>query len=181
MCSSSASGARIGVFFESNATGTTACIEQNTSFTFYVFAIFEADVPQQGVASAEYRVTGTDPLWVTTVTPNPSSNVSIGSPIDGVGTNIAWPTCQRPQSRVLLLHTISGFNPAAPTARTLRVEHRNPPASPDWPCPRLISSCDAKDVSLCATGGEAFVNYPEHCAVGAELHTWTRVKSLFSH
>jgi hypothetical protein len=170
----SAGASSIGVFFSSDATDTDTCILQNTPFTIYIFAVLGGDAAANGITGAEYRLTGIDPAWFMSVIPNPSATFNLGSPIDGVGVNIGFPSCQSVHE--LLLHTISVFPLTPPAPRTLRIERRNPPSSPNWPCP-LVRLCDGEPNKLCVPGGEAFID----CTVGVEPATWTQVKALYTN
>jgi hypothetical protein len=180
LCSSlgSASASGIGVFFRSDATDADTCIPQNSAFSIYVIAILGGDPAANGITGAEYRLTGTDPAWFMNVVPNPSANVDLGSPLDGVGANIAWPQCQA--LHMVLMHTIAGFSPVPPVPRTLRIERRNPPTNPNFPCP-LVTLCDAEFTWLCVPGGDGFVNRPMDCPVAVAPATWTQVKGLYSN
>jgi hypothetical protein len=176
----SASASSIGVFFRSDATDADTCIPQNSAFSIYVIAILGGDAAANGITGAEYRLTGSDPGWFANYTPGPGSNLALGTPIDGIGANIAWPSCQRPGSGMLLLGTISGFSPVPPTQRTLRIMSRNPPTNPNFPCP-LVTLCDAEFTKLCVPGGEGFINRPIDCPVAVAPATWTQVKGLYTN
>jgi hypothetical protein len=176
----SASASSIGVFFDTGATDCDTAIPQNSGFTIYIIAILGGDAGSNGMTGAEYRMVGNDPGWFANYTPGPGSNLALGTPIDGVGANVAWPSCQNPGNGMLLLGTISGFSPAPPLERTLRVQPRNPPTNLLFNCP-LVTLCDAEFTKLCVAGGEAFVNRPGvTCTVGVEPSSWTKVKGLYN-
>jgi hypothetical protein len=175
----SASAQSIGIFFTPEATDCDGAIPANSGFTFYIIAILGAGPTADGVTGAEYRITGNDPGWFANYTPGPGSNLALGTPIDGVGANVAWPGCQDPGNGLLLLGTISGFSPAPAVERTMRVEMRNPPTNINFMCP-LVTLCDAEFTKLCVAGGEAFVNRSIPCNVGVEPATWTQVKGLYT-
>jgi hypothetical protein len=167
----------IGVFFDAAGTDCDAQIPENSAFTIYVIAILSGDAAAAGVTGAEYQLLGADPAWLTMVTPNPTATFVIGSPIDGVGANIGWPSCQTPATGTLLLHTITGFSPGATSPRTLRVVPRFC-AHACYYCP-LVTLCDIEFTKLCVSGGEAFVNRPTPCNVAVQPSTWTQVRALY--
>jgi hypothetical protein len=151
--------------------------QQGVPFTVYLIADLAGDAAAFGITGAEFRVTGFDPAWLTTVTGNPSANVVLGSPI-GEGTNIAFPSCQAVHTVVLFNIQVLSLGPVTP--RVLTVERHVRPVHPVFPCP-LVTLCDAPVFTkLCVTGGRACIQQEYTCCLLAvEATSWGQVKALY--
>src|SRR5262249_10746336 len=76
--------------------GSVRCFDAQpfTSWNVYFVADLHDDAAANGITGAEFRVTGFDPAWQTVVTPSPAASLTLGNPIDSVGANIAFPSCE---------------------------------------------------------------------------------------
>jgi hypothetical protein len=176
----SANASSIGVFSDPAGASCNFNVQPFTPFSIYIIATLAGDAAAAGITGAELRLTNVDPAWFNTVTPGPGSNLSLGSPIDAVGGNIAWPACQT--TGTVLLYSISSLALSLPSGRILGVVARNPPSNINFNCP-LISQCDAAFTLFCVRHGEAFLNLAgvPPCNVGVAQKSWSGVKQLFQN
>jgi len=166
----------IGVFFAPDGSDCDGVAAPLTPFNIYIGAVLGGDTAAAGMAGAEFSLAGADPAWLTTITPNPAANLTIGSPVTG-GCNIAFPVCQ--PGPFVPLYTIQFISPVAIPPSTFTIRRHFNQSAPSLPCP-LFAVCDASFTKLCVTGGQAFLNDPTRaCAVGVEQRSWAAVKSIF--
>ncbi len=167
----------IGVFFAPDGSDCDGVATPLVPFTIYVGAVLGGDAATAGIVGAEFSLAGADPAWITTVTPNPAANLTLGNPVV-FGCNIAFPGCL--PGPFVPLYTIQMTSPVAIPPHTFAIRyHLNPPHGPEFLCPLLLL-CDVHFTKLCVAGGQAFLNDPARfCAVGVEQQTWTKVKSMF--
>ena len=149
-----------------------------TPFVFYIGAVLGGDQFAAGMTGAEFRLTGVDTAWFTTVTPNPLASLSIGNPVT-TGCSIAFATCQT--GSFVLLYTIQSLALAPITPRVLEVVAHSTPSNPNFICP-LLTNCSAPVFGKeCVQGGQAGLNTPFcPCCPAVESSTWSRVKSLYN-
>jgi len=176
LAASTASAGSIGLFFDPDAASCSGPIANGSTGRIYIIALLSdvADV----MTVAEFRVDGLPAGWVANLVPNPASNIVLGNPFDGVGCDIAFPTCQADDN--VLLFTVDLLASTAVSDHYLRVRHRNPPPNPNFPCP-LVTECIAPIYDkVCVSGGEAIINPTgPGCTVAVEATSWSRVKSLY--
>jgi hypothetical protein len=164
----------IGVYFDANATITAVDVPQNTMARFYILALLGGGVAD-GMTGAEFRVTGVPSEWFVAVTPNPHPGfLQIGHPLNNVGVNCAFPTCQT--APIITLYTVDFIATTAVSNLELRVRARNPPANPNFPCP-LMTQCPFPYEKVCATGGVAYINP----VVAVTPSSWSQVKAIYAH
>jgi len=176
----SANASSISVYSAPDGTNCNFNTAAFTPFSIYVIAILGGDAAGGGITGAELRLTNVDSAWFNTVVANPAANLTLGSPIDATGGNIAFPSCQT--GGQITLYTINSLALSTPTSRILGVVARNPPSNINFNCP-LVTLCDANFTSLCVRGGEAFMNRAGSppCTVGVEQKSWSGVKELFKN
>ncbi len=170
-----AQASSIGVFFAPDGSDCDGVATPLVQFTVYVGAVLGGDAGAAGMTGAEFKLTGADPAWLTTVTPSPAANLALGNPVSG-GCNIAFPGCE--PGPFVPLYTIQFTSLVAIGPHTFSIQrHFN---SHHFPCP-LVTLCDAPVFTkLCIGGGEAFLNDPARvCTVAVEQQTWSTVKSMF--
>ena len=173
-----AQASSIGVYFDAAGTDCDTQVQPFVGFNTYILANLYADAAASGLTGAEFRVTGVDPAWFSTISGNPAAPIQFGNPLQ-TGCNIAFSQCQTGTGQVVLLYTVSIITLAPVPATTLRVLPRSPPSNSRFPCP-LVTLCDAPAFSiLCVSGGEAFINGGT-CAVSVSRTTWTAMKSLYA-
>jgi hypothetical protein len=143
----------IGLFADLVASNTCISIPPGTGGSIYVFAMLDGETAD-GIIGAEFRVevsniTGIFANWIA----NPAANVVLGSPLDGVGTTMAFPNCQVPMAGENRVHlgTLQLFNVSG-SPQEFRVKRRNPPSSPNLgDCPLLIRCDEPTFTRVCLT------------------------------
>ena len=154
-----------------------------------IFIVADTDWPW-GISAAELRVAGLPSEWTYVVTPGPATNVSIGDPMGPVGANVAFPIAMH--GNCILLYRVAITATTAVSDVMLTIVARNPPGSPQYPCPRLIpswclSSASPEDaasacfVSYCVTGRPLWINSDQDCVVATAPVDWSAVKQTYSH
>jgi hypothetical protein len=130
-----------------------------------------------GLAGAEFRVSGKPAGMITISMPNPSASHTLGDPFDGSGANIAFTGCQEQNAEdIVLLYTVTVTNVGMNGDALLHIEKRDPPSNPNFPCP-LINDCDAPAyTAYCAIGSQMLV-HPVTIAV--EAGTFGQIKELY--
>lgn len=170
-----------GIFSTPDCSSCNLSIPMDGTGTFYVRALTGF---LEHLTGAELRVVGLPPEWqVVSVTPNPQSNVSIGSLL-GAGANIAFPSDQ--EGDCIGLYTVVIRATTAATDVTLRVTRHSTPSNPNFPCPVIVPNCWRKAEAtptcfwlVCASGGSMFVNSSANCMVGVQPSTWSALKQLY--
>ena len=166
----------IGIFFDPQGASCSATIPSGGTGTMFIMSVLGGGVAG-GTTGAEFRVDGFPSAWFANIVPSPASNLQIGSPLSGVGCNIAFPMCQT--GSVVLLYTVSFFASTQVVNQYVRCLARNPPLNPSFPCP-LMTRCGFPFDIVCGTGGEGILNPTgSGCTVAAEPATWSRVKRLY--
>lgn len=177
LAAGSASASSIGVFFAPDGSDCDGTAAPFAPFLTYIGAVLGGDAAGPGVTGGEFQVTGYDPTWFNTVTPNGASNLALGNPIAG-GCNIAFPSCQ--SGSFVLLYTIQSVALAAITPRNFTVLQHTTPSNPNFLC-SLVTLCDAPVFTkLCVSGGQGFLNGSVPCTVGVQQTSWSQVKAMFN-
>jgi hypothetical protein len=185
----SASASSIGVFFDTGAARCDALIPaQFTQVTWYVMAILGGDIAADGITGAEFSLKGVPPAWFAQIFANPAANVDLRHPMGiGVGTNIAFPACQK--AAPVLLYTYQVLATSVPANGTyLTVERHDFPSSPSFQCPLLVICDPPIFTKVCVRGGQGILNGdpsgtppPVPCTVGVDQTNWSTVKSLYNN
>jgi hypothetical protein len=132
-----------------------------------------------GFTGAEFRVEGLPGDWQAITLANPSAAVVLGHPF-GDGVNIAFATASMEPSVVLLSGSLIYLGVGEPPPTVLRVLAKNPPSSPEFPCPAVTGGDCLCDYAIaCVTGGLLYINGAGNCLVGVEPSTWSGVKQLY--
>ena len=139
------------------------------------------------ITGAEFRLAGIPGGWVVGATANPAANIVIGSPVDGVGVNIAFPTCNDQSGGGPLDHIAVWLFDIVIFATTDEIEvqiyadARNPPFNPDYNC-SLVARCgdDAFALECVGTFGLC-INSGSGCgtSVSVKHSAWSGIKSLY--
>lgn len=172
-----ARGSTIGVFFAPDGSDPDVNVTPFVPFFTYILAVLGGDAAAAGITGAEFRCDGFDPAWFNTVTPNPSSNLSIGNPIAG-GANIAFPSCQSAGlNGTVHLYVIQSVALAPVTPRFVSIRPHGVPTNSNYPC-ALVTLCDTPVFTkLCVFGGTGCIN--RDCGFAVRQTSWTEVKSLY--
>ena len=166
----------IGLFFDADGATCSANIPANGSGHLYILGITGGGVAG-GITGAEFVVTGFPAGWFANIVPNPASNLQFGTPLNTVGCNIAFPTCQT--GSLVLLYTIDFFATTLVSNQYVVVHMRNPPLNSNFSCP-LMTQCGFPYSIVCGTGGAAIINPTgPGCTVAVENTTWSRMKRLY--
>lgn len=172
--------AGIGIFSKPDGSDCNLTLVPLVSVNIYV--IYSGGPKANGL---EYRVTGMPGRpgidYVATLVTPCAGCLPLGNPFDGIGAIRAWPAPQPFDSNnnvLLEMYVILVFKPelSIPPGTILRVEGRDPPTDPDFPCP-LIS--DAEFKLHCQPGGIMRVNGGPPCTVAVDHRTWSEVRNLY--
>lgn len=172
--SAAGSPSSIGLYFNSDATDCDAGIAVGSPFEVHVVARLGTDAGSNGIQGALFRITGFEPSWMPTFTPNPQADLVIGDPLQCFAA-IAFPVCQK--TGLVSLGTIQATMMPPATPHTLRIASSCDPSDPDYPFYLVL--CDAPVYTkLPCLAGEAFLNGGT-CSVATIPTTWTTVRELF--
>lgn len=167
----------VGVYFDENAVHCDGVINPLEPVDLYIVVKPDRAQLPDGLSGAEFRVEPFDLDWITTITPNPFSNVAIGNPIAG-GCDIAFAFCQVPPNVLLYTIRVLAITPVSP--RILTVMAHSTPSNPNFNCPSLLNCSAPLFTRFCVEGLTACVNREQTCCILAtEASTWTQVKSLY--
>lgn len=164
----------IALYGDADCTTCNVSIPPFEAHDFYVKVRSNTGI---GLLGAEFRIAGLPMGWLYTSAPDEFAFQHLGDPLDGSGCNIGFQTSQ--YGDCVPLYRVTVFSTTEAHDVALRVEHRDPPSSPNFECPRVVYSCPPCSAS-CAQGGTLYINSSNDCTVGIRAGTWFTVKSLYS-
>jgi len=169
----------VGLYFDERGQVCSGTIRPDHPDTVFVVAKM-AGMSACGLAGAEFRFRGIPDSWMTYPVATPDI-LAIGDPLaDGVTMGFE---CKRPETGAIVLYTVLVLAAEEVDNLEFRIEHRNPPADPDFDCPLLVLCDYPAFTMLCVDGFTCNVNAtePRLCATptGVEAKTWSGIKTLF--
>lgn len=143
------------------------------------FAYVMASVrPLDGIAGAEFRVRGLPSGWRAFSTANPAANILLGDPLDAIGVDMGFATCQTPAC--VLLFELAIFPTTSQTGLVLDVCAKAPPSNPYFYCPLVILCDDPYFTAVCVlgrcSGGGGGGNSPP---IALRERSWSEVKLMY--
>lgn len=152
----------------------------NRTGSFSVVAVGGADATCcAGFTGAAFRIEGLTGDWMAEWQAEPDVMVDFGS-LFGAGVNMALRTASLAPSVLLYSVTLTYLQDGDSPSLVLRVMAKDPPDSPQFPCPMLIGGdCPCDYPFACAAGGTLYVNGDGDCVTGLAASTWAGVKRLY--
>jgi hypothetical protein len=182
MSASTASAQSIGVYADPLGTDCNLVIPYpGPPVALYVVGNLDG-IWTEGVTSAKFRIAGLPAGWGTSITPDPSSNVVLGS-LFGDGVAIAYPICFDTSPVVLFTVVVTPTSDAQNVNLSVETSLQFPNCGLDGgncglPCPMFCGCIGFDTPCLCAETPVARINGP-HCVVALEPNAWGRVKNLY--